>query len=408
MRDATVRAVNGLTAHWAGAAVTGEQGTVLTAAGVWPLLALLADGAGGPARGELAAAVGLPADGAATAAGDFLAGLGRVPGLVTATGLWTRHDLPLSEGWTGRLPAGTRGQLTGDADADRTTLDEWAVRQTGGLVDHMPVPLDTDPPMVLASALALRLKWIRPFHPVPQDFTEGPWAGQEALGLVRSTALLDRVRVAETATGPVTLLEVVGAGGVDVHLVLGEPHARPGEVLDGGIAAVTRAVPSVDGRALPEGTPGPGLHIGTRLSYDREPRLDVGTVAFSVTGTHDLLAHRRLFGLETATDSRFGHFPDISSHPLAVGSARQSAVARFDAEGFEASAVTAIGMAAGCGLPARVMYRTRHIRALFDRPFGFLAVHRTSRLVLAAGWVAEPLPCPEDDWGYDSDEEDDF
>ncbi|MGY5055371.1 hypothetical protein ACWDFR_14980 [Streptomyces sp. 900105755] len=27
-----------------------------------------------------------------------------------------------------------------------------------------------------------------------------------------------------------------------------------------------------------------------------------------------------------------------------------------------------------------------------DRPFGFPAPHRNSRLVLAAGWVTDPLP----------------
>ncbi|MET9950993.1 hypothetical protein ABZ135_05510 [Streptomyces sp. NPDC006339] len=34
----------------------------------------------------------------------------------------------------------------------------------------------------------------------------------------------------------------------------------------------------------------------------------------------------------------------------------------------------------------------RRIDLDIDRPFGFLTVHRTSRLVLAAGWVAEPVP----------------
>ncbi|MFG2830300.1 hypothetical protein ACGFWI_23010 [Streptomyces sp. NPDC048434] len=37
----TARAVNEMTARWARETV-GERGTVLTAAGVWPLLALLA------------------------------------------------------------------------------------------------------------------------------------------------------------------------------------------------------------------------------------------------------------------------------------------------------------------------------------------------------------------------------
>ncbi|MFF2402884.1 hypothetical protein [Streptomyces goshikiensis] len=61
MDGAVVRAVGRLTTRWAARAVTGERGTVLTAAGVWPLLALLADGADGPARAELAEALGVPA-----------------------------------------------------------------------------------------------------------------------------------------------------------------------------------------------------------------------------------------------------------------------------------------------------------------------------------------------------------
>ncbi|MCX5423370.1 hypothetical protein [Streptomyces sp. NBC_00078] len=32
------------------------------------------------------------------------------------------------------------------------------------------------------------------------------------------------------------------------------------------------------------------------------------------------------------------------------------------------------------------------VRAEFDRPFAFLAVHRETRLVLAAGWVTDPKP----------------
>ncbi len=47
----TVKAINGLTARWA--AALPHDGTVFAAAGVWPLLGLLADGAAGPARQEL-------------------------------------------------------------------------------------------------------------------------------------------------------------------------------------------------------------------------------------------------------------------------------------------------------------------------------------------------------------------
>ncbi|MFI1283733.1 hypothetical protein ACH4U5_23825 [Streptomyces sp. NPDC020858] len=44
MRNSTVRAVNRLTSRWAAQAPAGDTGTVLTAAGLWPLLAPQAPG----------------------------------------------------------------------------------------------------------------------------------------------------------------------------------------------------------------------------------------------------------------------------------------------------------------------------------------------------------------------------
>ncbi|WP_284581974.1 serpin family protein [Streptomyces sp. 2P-4] len=406
-RDATVRAVNRLTGRWAEAAVAadGRTGTVLTAAGVWPLLALLADGAGGPARAELAEALGIPAGRAAGAARELLAALGRVRGLEAAAGLWTRADLPLEPEWAARLPEGARGALGGDPAADRRLLDEWAAARTGGLVERMPVELTEDTRLVLASALALRLRWIRPFREWPGTLREGPWAGREVVRLLRTTSLLHRVRVAGTPAGPVTVLEVVGDAGVDVHLVLGSADAPAGQVLAGGISAATRAVPSVDGFSLPEGTPGPGLRVGVGAAYRPEPRLSVDTVAFAVDAEHDLLEQAGLFGLETAgTREADGHFPGVTREPLLIGSGRQAAVARFHAKGFEAAAVTAFA-AVGAGLLPAPPYRVRTVDVRFDRPFGFLAVQRSSRLVLAAGWVAEPLAYVAEEYAYDGEDE---
>ncbi|CAM5656152.1 hypothetical protein SAVIM338S_06650 [Streptomyces avidinii] len=397
MKNSTVRAVNALTTRWAGHAAADDAGTVFTAAGVWPLLALLADGAAGPARAELAQALGVPAGAAAEAARELLAALDGVRGLRAATGLWARRELPLEQRWTDGLPAGTRGALTGDGDADGKALDAWADDRTGGLVEKMPVLLDDDSLLVLASALALRLRWIQPFRPGFAMPEEGPWADRTLFALRRSTALLDRARVALPPTGPVTLLEVVGDGGVDVHLVLGEPQAPPGRTLRAGIAAATRAVPSTGASLLPDGTPGPGLRIGTVGSPRPHHELDIETVAFDVRTDHDLLAAARLFGLESASDDRFGHFPGISGEDLAVASARQSALARFHAEGFEAAAVTAVDLAAGGAAP-RARYRVRRAEVNFDRPFGFVAVHRTSRLVLAAGWVTDPAHYVEEEY----------
>ncbi|MGW3041382.1 hypothetical protein ACWC9T_15390 [Kitasatospora sp. NPDC001159] len=65
----------------------------------------------------------------------------------------------------------------------------------------------------------------------------------------------------------------------------------------------------------------------------------------------------------------------------------------------------AAGSAAGAYRPPP--YLQRLARVSFARPFGFLAVHRLSGLVLAAGWVTEPDPAV-DPWAglVDESEED--
>ncbi|MCX4539707.1 serpin family protein [Streptomyces sp. NBC_01565] len=394
MDNTTVRAVNRLTARWAGRTVTGERDSVLTAAGVWPLLALLADGAGGPAREELAGALGIPAGSAAKAARELLGALAGVRGLQAATGLWAKAGLALEERWLAELPQGARGELSGDTEADTKSLDAWASERTGGLIEKMPVELGEETLLVLASALALRLTWADTFTEWAGPAYDGPWAGKPLRWLHRTTAALEDVRVTDGASGPVTLLRVAGADEVDVHLVLGPAASPPGEVLAAGIAAVEGAVPAADGTTLPEGTPGPGLTIRTVDSYSPRPVLRVRTPAFSLLVEHDLLEHAGLFGLESASGAEGDHFPGVSRLPLVIGSARQAAMARFHATGFEAAAVTAIAAQPRGGMP-RAGHRARHAEAAFTSPFGFLAVHRTSRLVLAAGWVADPDADPD-------------
>ncbi|WP_226484841.1 serpin family protein [Streptomyces parvulus] len=391
--NTTVRAVNGLTARWAAGA---KGDTVLSAPGVWPLLALLADGAAGEARSELAEALGVSADRAAAAARELLAGLGAVRGLETALGLWTGRALEPRGEWTAGLPHGAHGVLTGDAGTDGPALDGWAARRTGGLIERMPVAVTPETELVLASALALRTRWLRPFDETYLAPESGPWQGRELRGLERQSVLLDRIGVADTPGGHVTELKVLGDTAVDVHLLLGEEGMAPGGVLGAGVGILADARRMTPGSRLPSGEVGPGLVVGReRTMTPRPPTLDVTTVAYGVTSDHDLLEHAGVFGLGAAALPVPGHFPGISAYPLRVDTARQSARARFDASGFEAAAVTAVGMVAA-GVP-ELRWLSTTVRAVFDRPFGFLAVHRHSRLVLAAGWVDDPEPYREDE-----------
>ncbi|MEU9111023.1 serpin family protein [Streptomyces sp. NPDC048483] len=386
----SVRAVNRLTARWA-RSQTGPDGSVFSATSLWPPLAFLADAAGGPARTELEDAVGLPADEAAEAARGFLEAVGSIRGMRAALGLWTRATLPLHARWTARLPAKTTGTFSGDAAADRRTLDAWVQECTGGLIRTMPVVMDDETELVLAAAQTVRTRWLQPFHETETVPDSGPWQGRYLLGLRRTTSLPGRVAVTETPDGPLTVLKVLGDTGVDIHLVMGAPAMTPAQVLCHGIGTLSSGAGAlVPGDRLPLGAAGPGLRVSTERSCTPEPLLDVRTVPFRIEADHDLLARPALFGLSTATDRSRGHFPGIGPKPLAIGSARQAALAVFDAEGFESASVTAFG-AVGAGMPPPPRHTVRRIEAVFDRPFGFLTVHRTSRLVLTAGWVAEPV-----------------
>ncbi|MFJ6390510.1 serpin family protein [Streptomyces sp. NPDC091972] len=384
----TTQAVNGLTARWAGVC---SAGTVFSAAGVWPLLAFLADAAQGPARAELARALGVPAEQAGAAARELLAGLAESEALDAALGVWTRRTLEPREEWRSGLPADVHGVLTGDPALDQREMDAWAAKRTGGLIGRMPVEVRDDTDLVLASALALRTTWQRPFEARPLRPSAGPWQGRTLRGLHRRSVRLDRIGVAAAPEGRVTEAKVLGGNGVDVHLLLGDEHMTPGQVLAAGTAALDGTRPVVRGASLPHGSAGPGLRVEERpCAVPRQPTLEVTTAAFEVRAHHDLLDLHGLFGLTSARDARQGHFPGISASPLAVGAARQSLLARFDALGFEAAAVTAVAAAPGGAPPSPPGRTSTVVTAAFDRPFGFLAVHRETRLVLAAGWVDEP------------------
>ncbi|MEY9875330.1 serine protease inhibitor [Streptacidiphilus sp. MAP12-33] len=396
-----VRAVSALTARWAQALLPADavtRDTVFSPVGVWPLLAALAAGADGGARAELEEAVGLPAAGAMGGARELMAALRRMPGVCAALGLWTREALELEPGWALGLPEGVHGAISGDPAVDKPRLDTWAKDATDGRIPELPVQVDEDTMLVLASGLLARSRWLQPFWETAHVVEHGPWAGRDIAALVRSTSVLDRAALLETADAAVTELRVLGRGGIDVHLLLGEEHTAPATVLAAGLDALAHPRLRTGAHLLPLGEPGPGLSVRHGRSFDRDPELTTTVVPFDLACEHNLLADHAVFGLTSARDAARGHFSGISvSRPLAVGSARQSATTKFTAKGFEAAAVTSIALSVGGAFVPRPTYRVKQVELTIDRPHGFLAVHRTSRLVLAAGWVGQPKDY-EDDW----------
>ncbi len=391
-----MQAANTLTARWCNR--LGGEDYALSGAGLWPLLALLASAADDPAAAELAAALGRPAGGAQREALELIDLLRGGESTSAALGIWTRKHVPLDEHWASALPDGVVGPLTSQA-----ALDRWADEQTGGLIEKFPLDIEDETLLVLASALTARVHWRTPFEGYPRGGEELGVSSEDGLTLEDLESVSDDpgpadqqslsrttsdLSIAAVLDDVVTRVVVEGDGDVDVHLLLGGEEA-PGEVLGAGLRELSGQVQVLAAADVGD-RGGPGLIVERLKSSEPEDILRLSLPSFEIRTKHDLLDHPDLFGLGLLTDASTSHLPRLSPVPLAISDGAQDVLARFFAEGFEAAAVTALGAMPG-STPPEALYDVTYARVDFDRPFGFLAVHRPSRLAVVAGWVQSPL-----------------
>jgi hypothetical protein len=238
--------------------------------------------------------------------------------------------------------------------------------------------------LTLATAVALRTTWVHAFTDEPMKPGAGPWRGRTLAGLARTTPDVDNLRVADTAGGPITVTSIAGDNGLDVHLVLGALGRGPAEALPAAVDVLAGDVASTSGSALLDQEDEPAAPGVATVAVAR-PSLATRAVRFTVRSEHDLVKNAAIFGLDEVCRGG-GHFSRIGPVPLQVDQARQSAVAIFSAVGFEAAAVTAIGMRVA-SLP---VLNARGLAVTYDRPFGFLATHRATGLIVFGGWVTDP------------------
>jgi serine protease inhibitor len=370
-----VQAANTLTARWC--TRLGADDFVLSGAGLWPLLALLASAADEQAGAELAAALGRPVDTAQQEVLELIDLLRTGVSTTAALGLWTAEGIPLHSDWASGLPEGVVGTLT-----DQAALDQWASDETGGLIKKFPLTLTPETLLILASALTARVKWRTPFNCYPRD-ENSESAPPDQQQLSRTTYDLG---IAAVLDGTVTRVVVEGDGDVDVHLLIGEQ--QPAEVLAVGLRELSGEAQVCLAAEL-EGD-GPGLTVEREPSVYPDDIVHLRLPSFEITAKHNLMEHVDLFGLRLLIDPYISHLPLLSPVPLSVTAGAQSVLARFFAEGFEAAAVTAFGAMASGAMP-RERYDITYVEVTFDRPFGFIAVHRPSRLAIAAGWVSSPF-----------------
>ena len=378
-------AINDLAARWI--ATLPNKATVFSPVGVWPVLAILADAATDDVKADLEEALCFKETrerDLSDAALRTLEFLDKNELLDAAVAVWVSKKLGVKEEWLGRLPEASRGLLT-KTPRDKAVLDQWARAHTRDIFTSFPATIEKIDDMVLASAIALNMRWPKPFHLAEGGRLKTSMRG---LDIIRTTEGITTVRIRGIKTqrswGP--------SPSVDCFLVIGEPDAVAAEVLSRGHALVRKygTLPTTYKEALEMS--GPSLTRRVRENHrkadNEEPFISISTRGFKVEAKHDLLRNG-VFGLERASSQaseRSEHFPGITDSPLWVNGASQSALARFHSEGFSAAAITTFsGKGAARPRPGRALFLDINI----DRPFGFLCIESESKVVDFAGWVTE-------------------
>ena len=344
--------------------VAGDGHHVASPLGAWLLLALAGPACGGDDLRQLTQIVGVDADAAAGFAAELLrhphpavhagaavwGGSGPAAGARIAS--WREGLPPLVD--TGPVPA-------------QADLDAWVRRHTKGKIDRFPVEGGAAVTWLLATALATRLSWQRPFH----------LAAASALGPASPWAVT-LTRVLRTPGGP-------GNRRVPGHDQFIAATDTAGEV-------AVHAVSARDGLMVVSVAAAPQVPASVVLSAS----YDVGTAL----ATGRPLTRRSLFDLPLGDGAAW----TITQEHAGPWQATQAAMARYSRTGFEAAAVTALAVAVSAPKLKPGIRRTAELR--FGHPFAVVAVTTSDRapharhppeppgpwhgLPVFSAWVASP------------------
>jgi hypothetical protein len=371
-------------------AVVGSGHHVASPLGAWLLLALCAPAASGAERSELVDVLGCePEEAAALAAGLMEA---PHPLVAAAAAVWNLAGMG-DEQWLAGLPASVeRGPIPSQDQADR-----WAREHTLGLIEKFPIEITNEIYLLLATALATKVSWDRPFELAPGSALGSATQWGRQLEHVLASPLGHPALVASTAqAGDVAVHVGQARDGLLVVSVIAAPDVPAGEVLAAGYGLATdlalgRSVPKRSLFDLPLGD-GPLWSVHQEVSSAGAGESCMAFLpAWEAHSLHDLADRRLGFAAAAAALGKGDPWQ-----------ANQAAMARYTRVGFEAAALTAL--AAGFGMPTPGLRRTAELR--FCHPYAVIAVaaddsgrrgetesawaRRWNGVPVFSAWVAEP------------------
>lgn len=383
--------------------VAGDRHHVVSALGAWMVLALCGGLAETDplARRELGEVLGGDPVDAGAFAGRLLSQ--PHPLVASGAGLWVRADRDNAKvrQWRAGLPEQVD---TGDLPSQEK-LDRWAFERSLGLIKRFPLTRAPDDVCLLASALATKVSWGVPFEVVDAgELGPSRWPGSLTRVLRTPHDPSHRQFLTDSdEVGPVAVHLAEARGGLLVGSVLaadsGAPSAR---VLAAAERIVTAEAqqPGQIGRLslfeLPLGA-GPAWDIeeepaGRATRFERAERFTTIMPAWSADTGLDLAGSAELgYGVAATAIARALALSEWSYR------ARQGAVAKYSAVGFEAAAITGFGVAAAARVARPEVARRAVIR--FRHPYAAVAATYSdprqpspavwNGLPVFSAWVAE-------------------
>jgi hypothetical protein len=374
------------------AAGAGHQ--VASPLGAWLLLALASPVCAGDDLRQLTEILGADADTAAGFAAELL--MHPHPVVQAAAAVWGGNgsaDARIASWQAGLPPEVDTGPVPGQAD-----LDAWASRHTAGLIDRFPAEAGPAVTWLLATALATRVSWKRPFDLAPASALgpASPWA--TALTQVLRTPRgpgdsqvpgHDQFIAATDTVGEVAVHAASAQDGLVVVSVAAAPEIPAVDVLSAAydLGTAFAAGGPLIRRSLFDLPLGDGAawtisqeDVSTTARDGKEERCTAVLPAWSARSTHQL------------TDPRLG-FAAVrhALDPAGPWQATQAAMARYTRTGFEAAAVTALAVAAAAMTRRPGIRRTAELR--FGHPFAVVAVATSN-----AAPPGRNQPAPQDPW----------
>jgi serpin B len=334
-------------------------------------LAMLDNGARGPTRTEIAAALRSSSlttaelnEGWAGLAAQWSAAA-RSAGIEfsSANSLWQQRGLPLRRDFMATLAryfaSGVwQVDFATDMSAALSAMNQWTAQHTKGKIAKLFDSLDPTTVLVLANAVYFSAKWQTPFDPAASE--PAPFAAADG-SRATATFMTSPQPAAAARTSTYQAAQLPYAGGRFAALAI-MPTQGP----------VSDFARSLDGATL------------SRIAASLSTPLPVKLPRFTTTSTIELRPVLDALGIHAAL-SDSADFAAMSPTPMQIGQAVQRVYVKVGEKGTEAAAATGIGMVPTMAGPP-------FDGITFDHPFLFLIRDAETGAVLFASAINRPDP----------------